>query len=1086
MSLSFVATGAYLRGGLITHYNSRMGASLGARGILRDLTIILSNFSCEELQRFSVSFYFYCILLHVILIAALEEQQENFCKLPSEVENFVGREKPLEELVKALEINSDDKFVMITGGPCFGKSSLAVQIGYEMYERGYNYVAWINMRDITRNVISPTLGDIAENILQQFNIDTSDMKDDIEACLTRKLKMISDNKKTALLIFDNADNLVHPAQDESCQSTAFERLCKLIRDSSKNSIRAIFTSRVCNIRPEVGYRQMKLEYLSDADSRTFFNTESYNKSLANKDALIEDLVAVCHGLPYALQLISSEVASMDSEEMIGDYVNDLKKSPIDELDDNSRLMNLFDLSYNRLKQDEQDAFTSLAVFPSGFSYSYLSKFGRNLDGKHVKPKILQTLERHSLVSYYDGRYLIHPFLRDFLQFRHWDSGSRVKYETAYYKTYIKQLFALARESLEKDKYRQCLSEFQQEQQNFVYVMAAIGREWENCPPYLRTTLKDLLIRPTPDYICVLLFYCHELYVVDAIDFFKGCETFVEGQTKKNIWCCRCEFNLAICEKEIDDIYNDIEPDEYGKALVEKRKWTIPQNKDDLRKQFKTVIASLDSYIMWAENLGDNKMKDYFMHKFREVKVRLSKRVYKCKELKINGHSLIRYLEEALDICEKSFGQHGLTVDCHTQLAKFYWFLDDTNNAKLWFDTALQLAESVAYTGSTRYLICLLDKGRLLVESKDKESKEEGRKLLEDGIERCKDVLGEILKLLGLQSLITVDRTKIDVIIKHVLEDTRLLHRTLNAMHSAVLVAIDYPDDDVNVDNFIAHEKSTVEKLRQAINHVEKIFQQSIEDEGNLFKDRITRIYVWNMMLTRKCMHVLTQDDTKECASKALTMLNTWPFIGQEQREELSLILKSDKYKYELMQKKCYFDQMAKRIPSMKNQLEEDYANLLKSCEKYQDVWSWAVRGLTRDDERYYEKVTPYLLTQSKPDANLLKLVLHKFLYQMDVYKRESRRDVIGRRKRAAVNEIKSAIKYVESLLDRNHTNGSEDSSPCLEDALKAWYTNLAIKSNGILPEEDRRNFASRALEMSKDNDNIVTDRQKNILERLVY
>ena len=1066
-----------------------MGASLRARGILRDLTIILSKFSFEELQRFSVSFYFYCILLHVILIAALEEQQENFCKLPPKVENFVGRDKPLEEFVEALDMNSDDKFVMITGGPCYGKSSLAVQIGYEMYDRGYNYVVWINMRDITRNPNSPTLGDIAENILQQFNIDTSNMKDDIEACLTRKLKMISDCKKTALLIFDNADNLVHPAQDESCQSTAFERLCKLIRESSKNSIRAIFTSRVCRIRPEENQmfkRQMKLEYLSDADSRTFFNTEFHKKPLANKDALIEDLVAVCHGLPYALQLISSEVTSMDSEEMIGDYVNDLKKSPIDELDDNSRLSNLFDLSYNRLKQEEQDAFTSLAVFPSGFSYSYLSKFGRNLDRINVKPTILETLKRHSLVSFYDGRYLIHPFLRDFLQIRHWDSGSRVKYETAYYKTYIKQLFALARESLEKNKYGQCLLEFQQEQQNFVHVMAEIGRGWEKCQSDLRNTLKDLLMRPTPDYICVLLFYCHELYLVDAIDFFKGCETFVEGQTKKNIWCCRFEVNLAIYEKEIDDIYNDIEPDEYGKALVEKRKWTLPQNKFALSKQFKMVIASLDSYIMWAEHLGDNKMKDYFMHKFRKTKVRLSKRVYKCKELKINGHSLIRYLEEALDICEKSFGEHGLTVGCHTQLAKLHWFLKDTNNAKLCFDRALQLAESVAYTGSKRYLSCLIDKGRLLVESKDKESKEEGRKLLEDGIERCKDALDEILKLLGLLSLVKVDRTKMDVIINHVLEETRLFHPTLNAMHSAVLVAIDYPDGDLNVDKFIAHEKSTVEKLRTAINHLEKICNQSIKDAGNLFKDTITRIYVWNMMLTTNCMHVLTQDDTKECASKALSLMEIWPFIEKDKREELSLILKSDKYKYELMQKKCYFDQMAKRIPSMKNKLEEDYANLLKSSEKYQDVWSWAVRGLTRDDKRYYEKVTPYLLTQSKPDANLLKLVLHKFLYQMDVYKRESRRDVIDSEKRAAVNEIKSAIKYVESLLDRNHTNGSEDSSPCLEDALKAWYTNLAIKSKGILPEEDRRNFASRALEMSKKNDNIVTDRQKNILDGLVH
>ena len=329
-----------------------------------------------------------------------------------------------------------------------------MKLGYEMYEKGYSFVIWIDMRDITRNPSNPSLEDIALNVLQRFNIDTSQLQGNLEGDLKRKLEMIVENGKSALLIFDNADNLIEPKSDELCQSSAYKRLWQLIGDLQGNSIRCMFTSRVCKSLLDSKHHKLELGHLSDTESCCFLSKELQDLTFQDRNALIHDFVIIGHGLPYALKLMCSEVLNMDCEEMIIDYVKELKESPLEALDDESRMTNLFDLSYQRLNPAERCVFTALAVFPSTFSYRYLSKVLNYL--ADMKPRLLNALIKHSLVSVDSGQYLIHSFLREFLKNKHWDGDSRKQYEVAYYKAYINQLFELAREALEKDKFPDCL------------------------------------------------------------------------------------------------------------------------------------------------------------------------------------------------------------------------------------------------------------------------------------------------------------------------------------------------------------------------------------------------------------------------------------------------------------------------------------------------------------------------------------------------------------------------------------------------------------------------------------------------------
>ena len=756
------------------------------------------------------------------------------CKLPSEVSNFVGREDQLKVCSEILDLESDNTFLIITGGPCYGKSSLAVKVGYKMYDEGYSYVIWINMRDITRNPSSPSLEDIAPNILQKFGIDTSQMEGNMEDYLKRKLEMIVKDSKSALLIFDNADNLIDPKSDASCQSSAYERLWQLIRDLQGSSIRCMFTSRVCKSLPGSKHHKLELGYLSDGESHCFLNKELQDLYFQDKDALIQDFLAIGYGLPYALKLMCSEVVTMDSEEMIVDYVNELKESPLEALDDEARMTNLFDLSYKRLTPDERCVFTSLAVFPSSFSYSYLSKVLKNLEG-NLKSTVLNKLKKHSLVSFDSELYMIHPFLRQFLKKKHWDNDSREKYEIAYFTAYIRQLFDLAKGSLEKDKFSKCLEEFRREQQNFLHVMVEISKGWANSPHHLQQLVRENLLKlHTPQYIYVVLFLCHEIYdrySAALIEFFKGCETFVEGQMKKNIWCCRSDVFTTIYEEKIGDDYKDIEADAVGKILVANRKC----NKIVDKVESKTAVSRLDNDMKWVEKLEDCKMKAYFVSSMLKTKVRLLKKAHFGRS-EDDKNCLIGYLKKALDECESTFGEHWLTIDCHTQLGKLYWAFDKRDDAITSFNSAVSLAEHLSVTGNRRYLSCLMDKGRFLVDADDEESIEAGKRLVDEALESCKEFPDEIMWLLAMKTLVKVDKARREEMVNMFLEKDKCNYRWIEVMVSVINAELGSPDKDVKQERLSCDEAIKLERLERMIEHMKYLCKMQEDKElGQLIK-----------------------------------------------------------------------------------------------------------------------------------------------------------------------------------------------------------------------------------------------------------
>ena len=1043
-----------------------------------------------------------------ILFLELRGNQDNLCKMPPENANFVGREELLKEYSQVLDLESDKKFLIITGSDGYGKSSLAAKLGYEKYDHGYSYVVWVNTQDITRDPANPSLKDIASSILQKFDIDTSDIED-IVGYLKVKMRMIVESNKRALLIFDNADNLIEPERDSSSPSSAFGELFALIQDIPGNSIRCIFTS--CKGLMDSVHHIIQLPPFSKKDSCEFVTRKLQDFPCQDNNDLVGKLVDIGRGLPYAYELMCSEVIVTKEKPAIAQYVQSLTTSlegMSSEKEDSAFFLNeLLQLSYERLDKEAKSLFKLLAYIPLAVSSKYLFKVVDTFDTIKNRSSLLDQLNRRCLVSFDSGRYLIHPFLRKFVKNKCWDKDSHKTYEEAYYKAYINQLFELARKSLEKDCFVECLEEFRNEQQNFLHVMEEVGKGSTNTQLHITDGLSELLKRTTPEYISVVIFLCHEVYdrySVALLEFFAGCETFVEGQLKKNIWCCRFDVNMAISEEEIDDDYEELTADEYGKLLVEKRKCS----QTAFRKQH--AEKNFDAFMKRMENLKDCKVKQYFKVSFLKIQVRLSNTFSRSRTLKSKKTlDLIKNLSEALKVCESTFGVHWLTIDFHIQFGKLYWGINSRDKANTSFDKAIGMAEHVVE--SRKHLACLLEKGRFLLSSDSQELVEEGRNLIDQALKGCKDFFDETMRLLAMATYVKVDKVKRQEMTKKFLEKQFLSNRWLQIVRSVVETELYFPSEGLKKEGFISHEKIKVEKLQQITKHLEYICYDSIQEEEKLLQNLrpdmliygyseselskatskrkqrlqigISELFIFNMKIATTCMHVLSEHDTKEIAKKALHIMDSNDSITAKKREELLFITRCDRSRYLLMKEKCYIEQIGKRIPVMKDNLQKPLLRLLEECEKYQDVWSWAIQGLTREDKSLYKKVIPYLCSQSEPHEHLLNLVLYKFYYHIGVDDRESDDGIIEKESKRAVYEMKKAIDYVEGLL-KNNVRKQNNASRALEDALIRWYKGLALHAKRVLNKAERCKYANKALGWLEERDDIITAKEKETLETL--
>ena len=994
-----------------------------------------------------------------------------------------------------------DSFLIITGGPCYGKSALANELGHTMYdENEYNYVIWINMRDIPN---PPQMEDVANKILKEFEIDTTGIKSDAEEVLRMKFESITATGKRALLIFDDADDLIAPPIDKSCKSSTFSELSRHIRCYSRETIRAIFTTRVySNVASEEDHYIVKLEHLSNKESEEYLQQELRDRKGLNKEQMVRDITDACHGLPFALRLVCSHVNELRSIKRIEDDINDLKKDPLQFVgEDEMRLENVhlfpcFELSLKRLDESDLELLSVLAVFPSRFSYSYIKKLLScpnvkeflpciRKDGS-IKPRKLKKFEKHSLLqddSHADGvnqeecaseeYYAIHSFFCQYIKDQYWNDSKEHCFQASYYKLYTNELFVLGRESLEKDSYVNSWIEFKGEQHNFDYVMAQIGKwcDQDDCPSHVKEAVFEMFKGSTPDFIAMCLFCIDVINSSLLLKFVEGCEKLADDGQKKSIWCCRYDLFIKYFDSEVEDPYKKLEPDKYGKALLDK--WSISSTIQGLsrgkwnKKEFAQIKDDLQGFKDRVNMLECVALKNYFNFHILKLEGRLLKKGLNVKELNVTRDDCIKVYDDALDVCNECFGKSWFTVDCYNQRGKLFWLFRDIEKAITEFDKAIEIAESMSLRNSRRFGSCLLDKGRFLVDVGTEEMKKEGSILLQDVINRCSDYSDAKFWCQAMGSLLTIDKSRVKEVKERFFQTEKLDRSLVDVMEKAIKLDVDSSDETFEEEKFLENEEAKGKDLLRAIEKLDTYLRkiQDMKNWNDEHDDLKTRLFVWQMRAALRYTHVMLLSERKKFAKNALKLMETCSFIHSTNKDGLLAVVSQccDAKEEELIRQMHFVDRIG--IQLLKANKEDEFmqkcSTLLMNCEGYQKLWSSIVLKKARDRPFFFEKVTDFLVTQTEPCEDLLKLVLQKFEYGIRVYQREADESIIMEKSMRAVEDLRRAMEYIEREL-------LAQMSFEMQGVVKSWYKSIALEADHCLLDDERRIYAEKVLQVASD------------------
>lgn len=320
--------------------------------------------------------------------------------VPPKIPHFFGRQEECRAVLDHL-VNEDTRLVNICGPPGFGKTSVAINVAHHLQERKIP-VYFISLRGMKSK------GELISRLLSIFS-DASQLPGISPShWLIHCLQQL---KSPLVLILDNADDLLE-TEDARMKEEVLKFTDEILTQCCHCKL--LFTTR-----ESLGYLNHKLSIyahkISVLDEVSSTNlVESLLPDVTEESCC--SILKECGQVPLAMRLMCSIL----SEENIS--VNELKQeletSPLVKVLDNEsfpddvRLSIIINTSFQRLRGIEKDAFVSLAVFPGWFG---IEKATEVLALEQERPsKVIQILERKSLIDCRDGYFTIHSLLRSFI------------------------------------------------------------------------------------------------------------------------------------------------------------------------------------------------------------------------------------------------------------------------------------------------------------------------------------------------------------------------------------------------------------------------------------------------------------------------------------------------------------------------------------------------------------------------------------------------------------------------------------------------------------------------------------------------
>ncbi|XP_074636640.1 uncharacterized protein LOC141894789 [Acropora palmata] len=329
--------------------------------------------------------------------------EEVLNSLPDEVLEVFGRCEEIEQIIKTIQTERVAA-VVITGGPGFGKSTVANKVAHRLAANQHykTKVLFCSLRAKT------TANDVATAMILSCNKNHSQPPDNPQHWLLNWSKQQTEN---VTFVLDNADDVL-----ESSERPQFISILRDMRTLAQN-VSFVVTSRRVFKDSSLKITEVRLKPLLPEDSKEVLISQVKDRAILNTLSKTTELVELCGCVPLALCIVGSLLTDYKEDELIAS----LGQRPLevlreDESDDNS-VEKAIKTSFDVLSKSEKEALVLMSAFPGSFSSEAAKAIITQCTKCTTQPiPILRSLKNRSLIeqpaSY---RYQIHPLIQAFLK-----------------------------------------------------------------------------------------------------------------------------------------------------------------------------------------------------------------------------------------------------------------------------------------------------------------------------------------------------------------------------------------------------------------------------------------------------------------------------------------------------------------------------------------------------------------------------------------------------------------------------------------------------------------------------------------------
>ena len=629
--------------------------------------------------------------------------------LPEEL--IFGRSQQIQEVKEKVQ-SGTVPVVLITGGPGFGKTTVAKRVSYELAKpENKRTVLFCSL------LSKATFSEVATEMINSCGTVHTQVPENPEQWLKDWGKQI---QVKVTFVLDNADDVL-----EFGDRGSFLSILRDVRMLSRQNITFVITARKTFEDPDLQPKEVRLHPLSTEQARNLLasRVRLYEQDVPQELSKAERIVELCGCVPLALCIVGSLISVYPED----DLIEILEKEPLAVLEnDQASVEKAIKTSFDLLKKTEQEAFVLMSTFHGPFNSEAAKAVMKACLIPGTLPlSILHSLKLRSLVEQTGSqRYQMHPLIHSYAR-----KIGRAEYPDLLARGnklacvhFISRLANNADMYWSMDTCKDSLASFNEDKYNFEYFLQiyAKGREEQNeeivdsCRHFLDSLPQKcmylercLLPRSYAEFLERLLktfdSNIQPVHVVDLLCLL-GHECRKKGEQERyNEVMDSAEqirsLNAATFEaKPLSEVYFH---NSYARFLSSKKDFKeVKRIKEETETALKVSSEQLCDHPETAATL----LLSGIIEKRRKQRDIAEKR-----------------LTQALELFKQVLGKHFMTAETLKAIADLYFFLDGKTEADLeicleYYEAAVEMFEDLGVGGSKESILTLKNFGICHMES----------------------------------------------------------------------------------------------------------------------------------------------------------------------------------------------------------------------------------------------------------------------------------------------------------------------------------------------------------------------------------